>query len=545
MAHHADSMFIVQFAVGIEADERRDLVEALSRSGLPVRTGLDLGHRGAEDDDSTIAVVSMPADADADQIAENVVQSRSWLRAVDPEHRFRVDIVSRKYDAVVRISADDTEEIAELVHSVLMKFSDDPAEFAAEQHTGSPGHAQDGADSPAPSVLAIATEWLPARGGLSTLNRSLCAALSAAGATVYCMVPRATQEERQDATAKGVHLLEAAATPAGTERELLQRKPLLPPGVVPNIVIGHGRITGPIAMTQVDDFFPYAARVQFVHMAPDQIEWHKLDREDDAMTRADTRTTEERELGREAALVVPIGPVLHEWISRELYGCGSTATVVRLDPGFDSSLPVQRTVPPGKPQILVMGRMEDTQIKGVDIAARAIGHALRLNSDGASVELLVRGAPQSEGDQLRSLVMKLADSSRIRVIPRPYSVRAHELEYDLRRASLLLMPSREEGFGLVGLEAIVAGTPVLISANSGLGQLLLEPEVLPADLARQIVVPVTGDDETDRQVWGSRVAAALNSRDHAFAVAERVRVIMAQRRTWRQAATELLAALTS
>ncbi|MCC3332262.1 hypothetical protein LK455_31905 [Nocardia abscessus] len=206
MAHHADSMFIVQFAVGIEAVERRDLVEALSGSGLPVRTGLDLGHRGAEDDDSTIAVVSMPADADADQIAENVVQSRQWLRAVDPEHRFRVDIVSRKYDAVVRISADDTEEIAELVHSVLMKFSDDPAEFAAEQHTGSPQREQDNADSPAPSVLAIATEWLRAEHAESeSLRRAV-----GGGRHGLLHGPACDSGGAAGRPAKNVHLLEAA-----------------------------------------------------------------------------------------------------------------------------------------------------------------------------------------------------------------------------------------------------------------------------------------------------------------------------------------------
>ena len=34
------------------------------------------------------------------------------------------------------------------------------------------------------------------------------------------------------------------------------------------------------------------------------------------------------------------------------------------------------------------------------------------------------------------------------------------------------MPSRTEGFGLTGLEAMSAGLPVLVSSNSGTGKAL-------------------------------------------------------------------------
>ena len=36
----------------------------------------------------------------------------------------------------------------------------------------------------------------------------------------------------------------------------------------------------------------------------------------------------------------------------------------------------------------------------------------------------------------------------------------------------MLMPSRTEGFGLAGLEALSAGLPVLVSKNSGFGEAL-------------------------------------------------------------------------
>ena len=51
-------------------------------------------------------------------------------------------------------------------------------------------------------------------------------------------------------------------------------------------------------------------------------------------------------------------------------------------------------------------------------------------------------------------------------------------------SSLVLMPSRVEGFGLAGLEAITSGTPVRISGASGLGMLL--EELLAQDMPEMI-----------------------------------------------------------
>jgi glycosyltransferase involved in cell wall biosynthesis len=70
----------------------------------------------------------------------------------------------------------------------------------------------------------------------------------------------------------------------------------------------------------------------------------------------------------------------------------------------------------------------------------------------------------------------------------------------LLRASLVLMPSRAESFGLVGAEAVAAGTPVLVSDRSGLGALLTE--VLPQDAATRIVLPVGSRGGEDITRWG-------------------------------------------
>ena len=84
---------------------------------------------------------------------------------------------------------------------------------------------------------------------------------------------------------------------------------------------------------------------------------------------------------------------------------------------------------------------------------------------------------------------------------RPYTTDPEELEDDLIRSSLLVMPSRAEGFGLVGEEAIKAGTPVLVSESSGLGTLLRDTRT--DEQAAAWGVPMTGDTATDVETSAS------------------------------------------
>ncbi|WP_396445391.1 glycosyltransferase family 4 protein [Actinomadura sp.] len=392
------------------------------------------------------------------------------------------------------------------------------------------------------TALAVATEWSSANGGLSTLNRGLCGALAAKGVRVLCLVPGASEEERADAEAAGVTLVAARPVPGGSPRRALIRRPVLPEGVVPDVVIGHGRVTGPMAMCQVEDHFPDASRVQVVHVAPDELEWWRPDRADDPGLRAEQRTELERLLCQEAAVVAAVGPRLHERFSRDLAVRPGAPSPIRLDPGFD--VPPVRPRPPacGAPaQVLLVGRLEDYEIKGVDLAARAVAHALELRDDrDAEVELLVRGAPPGECGALRDRIRRDAACPALDVTVRPFSVDGDRLAEDLARASLLVMPSRAEAFGLVGLEAAVAGTPVLAAARSGFGLLLRD--VLGA-AAAPFVVPVR-DDREDVLRWGHNVAAVLRDPAGAFAMADTARRELARRRTWAMAAGALLDALS-
>lgn len=391
-------------------------------------------------------------------------------------------------------------------------------------------------------VLALGTEWHSGHGGLSTFNRQLCRALAAAGSEVICLVLRASPEDKRDAELQGIKLVEATPTPGQSEREALSRRPRLPEGCTPDVVIGHGRVTGPAAQILAEDHFRESRRLHFVHMAPDEIEWFKLDRDDDAGARAEDRTQIELCLGRTAARVIAVGPRLYDRYQRDLHPY-NVPSPLRLDPGFDVQSVEPRNPPPGAPwKVLLLGRLEDGGLKGLDLAAKAVGLAAsRRGPEAKPLELEVRGARLETSTELQRKLREGSGYPALSVVVRPYTTDTESLDADIKSASLLLMPSRSEGFGLVGLEAIVAGTPVLVSSASGLGDMLRE--TLDAEQAGRIVVPMSGDDEEDGERWGRAVEGMLRDREAAFRRAMEVRALLATRKTWAAAVAGLLAEL--
>jgi glycosyltransferase involved in cell wall biosynthesis len=112
------------------------------------------------------------------------------------------------------------------------------------------------------------------------------------------------------------------------------------------------------------------------------------------------------------------------------------------------------------------------------------------------------------------------------------------LAAELRSASLVLMPSRTEGFGLAGLEAINAGVPTLVSSTSGLGELIRE--ACSRDQSAQVVVPVLDDSQADAQTWGREITTTLRDRHAAFNRAAALRDHLVTEHTWARSISAVL-----
>jgi hypothetical protein len=102
-----------------------------------------------------------------------------------------------------------------------------------------------------------------------------------------------------------------------------------------------------------------------------------------------------------------------------------------------------------------------------------------------------------------------------------------------------------EGFGLVGLEALAMGVPILISQRSGLGELLLE--LIDADpsleFAKKYIVDVGESSEKDAQRWAEAIRGVLVDRERAFRETAVLREAILKADYWRRAVDELLGML--
>ena len=117
-------------------------------------------------------------------------------------------------------------------------------------------------------------------------------------------------------------------------------------------------------------------------------------------------------------------------------------------------------------RVLVFGRgdSEDFELKGFDIAARSVATL-------SDTLLYFVGVPHGKDEEIAKRFVDLGiPANRLKV--RGYLDSREDLKRLFCEVDLVLMPSRTEGFGLTGLEAMSAGLPVIVSKNSGFGEAL-------------------------------------------------------------------------
>jgi len=162
-----------------------------------------------------------------------------------------------------------------------------------------------------------------------------------------------------------------------------------------------------------------------------------------------------------------------------------------------------------EPIVLFAGRIQT--LKGIDIAIEALGLLPEsVAGGGGPPQLVVVGGPSGTGGhselkRTRDLADELGLRDRVHFIPaQPHSTLAGLY----RAASVLVMPSRSESFGLVAAEAQACGLPVVASAVGGLpfvvsheisGLLVedLEPKRFAAALLRILDDPQLASELSD------------------------------------------------
>ncbi len=214
-----------------------------------------------------------------------------------------------------------------------------------------------------------------------------------------------------------------------------------------------------------------------------------------------TRIAVEEQLVQQADLLIAPTPTERGYLAWEYHApfgrikvepCGVDTAMFRpAASGEQQAARARLGLCPHAPYALFVGRIE--RLKGVETLLRAI-HALKQGGDevGNKVKLLIVGgdldpskqALDDEMNRLHQLAATLGICDRVAFLGAQPQERLRDYYI---AADVALMPSRYESFGMVAVEAMASGTPVIASRVGGLAYTVRDGEtgyLLPHDDVR-------------------------------------------------------------
>ena len=346
------------------------------------------------------------------------------------------------------------------------------------------------------NILFVCDEWNSSNGGLSTFNREFAINLAKASRddfAIHCYVCQSSESDREDARNNGVNIMTAKNIPGISDRLEWLR---LPPSELPHpdVVIGHGRKFGTPAyfIRQIKK----CKWVQFVHVFCEDLGKYKqtdTNTQTDAVEENEKKHKQEINLCKAANAVVAVGSRLQQKYSR----CLPDAKVHIITPGILDkfvSLSDQKLAnvshSPDEFSVFVFGRgsYEDLPLKGYDIIANVLG------SLGVKFKMTFVGSPEGQHSNIMDWFLQNTSITRRQLTVRGYC-NQDEVKEMFYAADLVAMPSRTEGFGLIALEAISAGVPVLLTSESGIAKVLQQ-----VDNGTSVIV-----ESEDLEEWSKKI----------------------------------------
>ena len=375
-------------------------------------------------------------------------------------------------------------------------------------------------------VTILASEWGSSKGGLSTISRELAIQLTKfPEAEITIFLPTCSKEDKSQALLSNVKIVEATRHPGFDELDCLS---FPPEHLQIDLIVGHGVKLGHQA--QVIRNAKKCQWIQVVHTDPEELGMFKS--YSNPISKGEEKHKIEVELCEMADLVVGIGPKLSEAFRSYLRSSQKDQNVVDFTPGvFDEFANVKHSPEERKQySILVFGRGddEDFELKGFDIAARAVA-SLR------DTRLVFVGAPDGKHEEIKEKLTGCGVPARnLRV--RGFVQSREDLKRLFHEVDLVLMPSRTEGFGLTGLEALSAGLPVLVSSNSGFGEALSK-----VSFGSSFVI-----DSEDPNVWAAAIKRVWEKdRQKRLEEVETLRTCYEKKYSWTKQSRNLLEKMIS
>lgn len=326
-----------------------------------------------------------------------------------------------------------------------------------------------------PAIVIIADEWGYTRGGINAFNCDIVSMMAPAarqaGLSVCCIVSPVSDIHRKSVAGSGVTLVSIEANAFDEPGLAIPQceEALAAAGIIPSLVIGHDVKTGAIAVGLAKlagvksvvihhmDYSSYASQKS----ARDGVDAHK-------------KEENQRQLMASADFVIAVGPLLGE-SARRLVGAERAARVAEVVPGLNALRSGRGAE--GRFEVLAFGRLTagDDVIKQGSLVASAFGTFAKEPAVAAGSMLRFFGLSKNDYSAENAQVIQLAETAagrRLTINCVPYTDDRSVVRNALEGASVVVMPSFREGFGLVAWEAIGAGVPVIISKASGVYRLL-------------------------------------------------------------------------
>eukprot|EP00058_Branchiostoma_floridae_P007405 XP_002592893.1 hypothetical protein BRAFLDRAFT_65479 [Branchiostoma floridae] len=381
-------------------------------------------------------------------------------------------------------------------------------------------------------------EYGTSKGGVYTINCQAGQTLAAAKAAVYCTALRVPKQDQDAADRDGVKLI----PPVQLDKESVPtldwldrvHYPNLPKGVT--CIIGHAGITDTAARNIWEQRYPQADLMTFNHghAIPEDTEYYKGGRE--------VMNAWEKEKGmldnvNNAKAAFSVGQRTYDHFDT-IYKAGKKPENHYVFLPKPSEIFLATTVRPGGQQkvVLCIGRVSKAEnLKGHDLAVQTMGEVVK---EIRNARLRLRGISEDDWEARQKILEDNVKSSDLNPTLLPYGTQ-EDIRDDMMRANLFLMPSRTEPFGLVGLEAIAAGIPVLIADKTGLAEMILDlitKGKLSAEHRHVIVETCVNDSDRagDVKRWATRIVDTLKFSDSEFAKAARLKRELVESRYWEE-----------
>ncbi len=341
---------------------------------------------------------------------------------------------------------------------------------------------------PSKTMIVFATRWGAQFGGINSFNQDIVCAFAAAcyeQIKTICVVLSASLEEiRTSLQEHQVHLLsldmrDQSTFPADLECKVWQSISAAGHLINPTdtVWLGHDRITGAITLAAAKTRGGRSALIH--HMSYSRYETFA---ENNAI--AQQKIEEQKSYFRKANLLLAVGPLLCESL-KEL---SHSKTVTTLIPGL-AEIPLQDASTAFR--AFLSGRLSDDarKIKQAQLGVAAFATAIKQASECGMPEALrskneptltlrgvnfgsIENTDKSEAENDLNLFAREYAGRVFALHALPFTEDRDKLFDELSRASVAMMPSWHEGFGLVAWEAIAAGVPLIISEKSGVYRLL-------------------------------------------------------------------------